>query len=1100
MNSSIRSAHTNNQHIGRYELISLISEGSGGIVWKAKSPNHTEVALKFLKWSPLKSRKQSAERFKSEFAILKSLSHPNISKIFDFGYDSHSNLYYFTTELITGGDLKTLINAPIPIIEKLLLDALRALEYLSNVKLHHLDIKPQNLLIKNTDQGPCLAVIDFGLATLRPPNKPGGTANYMPPEIIVRRLDMPEHNYPTPDLRSDLYSLGVSFYYCLTGITPFTEKTSDGKRINTLATLQNHLNLDIEPPSVHREEIPKYLDRIIMKLMARHPDDRFASPIIAAQALQYCSPYTLASENTESLLSYLPKQGKLIGRHQQKKSIEVLISTIKDNQPFIPTFVFIAGKKGTGRTRLLHSIKSYTQQHEFDVILSNELTGEISQQISSGIELIDNSSFDYKMLLIDDIHEVLESPQSQCMNFSTEDNENPLLKLIHQLEFQYKLHQGIKAKTVIIATINTDKMTTAHAKKILNAKEPIYHNICLDNFSHAEVSEYLHALLGEHPDPAITDQLIQYTHGNPLFLTEHLENMIAHGRLFSLTGRPDPDTLKSIGLDFSQAPYSMSLEQSIRTQFTQLNIQAKEILNIMACMNQPISSSDVKSLCRYKLIDLFLLKLVQSGLIQRNNNGYFEFANAVIMPFLLKRMTAKTHKRIHGIIYHYLSSQLATGNHRLLQHYAYSQYNASSINDFYTLSDHAIKNNHKPLAIKYLHDILNLLPLNNIFKRSDCLIQIGELYEEIHQWDNAKCYYNKIKKISAPRTYQLELILISNEKTARLALRRRELNKCKRIITQSLHLIAKKRAPKFIIWQLRFENYLGSIDMRSGDNQHAILRFKKTHKDATKLLTHVNQRKITNNELGEALLREGHATQALSIFLKDLKNAATVHAESKLHYLIGNTFRNIKINNLKEAKIHYLKGLSIAEKNRLTSLELRLQAGIGNVYFEQGLQQEALDNYRKAFKLAQQVDSSTTSVELMVDMGLASLQLGNMDQGIEYLEAALDFANNPNSRAAGIIKQYSPTIYISLADAFYRKKDFHRTFEYLDHAAVLDKQGKLAPELRYSLYGTYAEIHLLYGDYDKVLKMLPSLKMLAQEFPPAATHFKSLKKRISSLS
>ncbi|HPM41669.1 MAG TPA: serine/threonine-protein kinase, partial [bacterium] len=207
---------------GKYRLARMISEGGGGVVWEAADPDGRAVALKFLKWSPLKSRKVAAERFKNEFAILKSLSHPHISQIYDFGFDASSDQYFFTSELLTAGDLKAMIGEPVAAVEELFLEALRALEYLRGNRLLHLDIKPQNLLLRSGEK-PSLAMIDFGLATFRAPDKPGGTANYMPPEMIVRRLDLADEaaSYPQADHRSDLYSLGVTFYYILTGIQPF---------------------------------------------------------------------------------------------------------------------------------------------------------------------------------------------------------------------------------------------------------------------------------------------------------------------------------------------------------------------------------------------------------------------------------------------------------------------------------------------------------------------------------------------------------------------------------------------------------------------------------------------------------------------------------------------------------------------------------------------------------------------------------------------------------------------------------------------------------------------------------------------------------------
>ncbi len=89
---------------GKYRLERKLSEGGGGVVWEAADPQRGPVALKILKWSPLKTRKDAAERFKNEFSIFKSLSHPNISQIYDFGLDPEGDRYYFTSELLTAAE------------------------------------------------------------------------------------------------------------------------------------------------------------------------------------------------------------------------------------------------------------------------------------------------------------------------------------------------------------------------------------------------------------------------------------------------------------------------------------------------------------------------------------------------------------------------------------------------------------------------------------------------------------------------------------------------------------------------------------------------------------------------------------------------------------------------------------------------------------------------------------------------------------------------------------------------------------------------------------------------------------------------------------
>jgi tetratricopeptide (TPR) repeat protein len=157
--------------------------------------------------------------------------------------------------------------------------------------------------------------------------------------------------------------------------------------------------------------------------------------------------------------------------------------------------------------------------------------------------------------------------------------------------------------------------------------------------------------------------------------------------------------------------------------------------------------------------------------------------------------------------------------------------------------------------------------------------------------------------------------------------------------------------------------------------------------------------------------------------------------------------------------------------------------------------QEAMKYYQEGLGLAQQIESETTSVETMIGMGLASQKTGVPDDTIEYLEAALDFASGPKGEAAGLIRRYLPAIYISLGDAYYQKHELERAEGYLRDALKLDRRQRLTPDIRYSIYGTFAEIHLERGEMAKARRIMPTLKAIANVFPPARGHCAKLAER-----
>ena len=266
----------------RYQLVTWLGEGGMGVVYKAHDLMlDRDVAVKFL--SPKYfSGAEAAARFLREARLVARLSHPNIMSIFDVGEDQ--GWQYIVFEYIPGNDLHALMSSrtePWSAAEALqtLKEALEALAYAHGQGIIHRDIKPENIML--TPQGQ-VKVTDFGLAfaheEIRLTQGEGmiGTVLYMSPEVIQGKEIHPG---------ADLYSLGVVFYEMLTGEPPFI-----GEQVAQIISKVIHT----EPVALHmrRPDIPPTLDSVIMRLLMKDPDQRFAS---AQEVLN-----ALAGESSES--------------------------------------------------------------------------------------------------------------------------------------------------------------------------------------------------------------------------------------------------------------------------------------------------------------------------------------------------------------------------------------------------------------------------------------------------------------------------------------------------------------------------------------------------------------------------------------------------------------------------------------------------------------------------------------------------------------------------------------------------------------------------------------------------------------------------------
>jgi len=207
---------------------------------------------------------QFVERFRREAKNAAGLSHPNIVSIYDRG--EAEGTYYIAMEYLDGRSLKELLVArgPMPIADAIAFtrQILTALRFAHRKGLVHRDIKPHNVM---ADADGRLKVTDFGIARAGAASQMTeagsiiGTAQYLSPE---------QARGAAVDQRSDLYSVGVVLYEMLTGTVPFTGETP-------VEIAMRHLSDTPRPPSTKRPEVSPDLDMIVLRALAKNPDDRF---------------------------------------------------------------------------------------------------------------------------------------------------------------------------------------------------------------------------------------------------------------------------------------------------------------------------------------------------------------------------------------------------------------------------------------------------------------------------------------------------------------------------------------------------------------------------------------------------------------------------------------------------------------------------------------------------------------------------------------------------------------------------------------------------------------------------------------------------------
>jgi serine/threonine protein kinase len=276
--------------LGPYVVLGCLGQGGMGAVYKA---HHAELdriaAVKVIRSTHLHSP-AATERFKREARAAAQLRHPNVVLVYDAG-ETASGVRFLAMEYVEGTDLGMLVkqHGPLPVLPvcDYIRQAALGLQHLHEHGLVHRDIKPSNLLLQQPGPGDpptrrTIKIVDLGLvrlqtgadgeqpATMTASGSVMGTPDYLAPE---QALDA--HSV---DIRADLYSLGCTMYYLLTGQAPFPGTVVTEK-------LVAHQMYVPAPVTLHRPETPQAIVDVVDKLMAKKPEDRYQTPALLAAAL-----------------------------------------------------------------------------------------------------------------------------------------------------------------------------------------------------------------------------------------------------------------------------------------------------------------------------------------------------------------------------------------------------------------------------------------------------------------------------------------------------------------------------------------------------------------------------------------------------------------------------------------------------------------------------------------------------------------------------------------------------------------------------------------------------------------------------------------------
>jgi serine/threonine-protein kinase len=311
--------------LGDFRLLRRLGRGAMAEVYLAEQCSlHRQVAVKVLK-SQLASDATYVKRFQREAQAAASLVHANIVQIHEVG--CIDGAYFIAQEYVQGMNLRQWVTRHGTTDLRMALIVMRqvaaALAKAAEQGIVHRDIKPENIMLARTGE---VKVADFGLARL--PAAEGvdltqvgttlGTPLYMSPEQVEGK---------PLDPRSDLYSLGVTCYYMLAGTLPFSGETA-------LAVAVQHLKKPPEPLENRRCDLPPALCRMVHKMLAKAPENRYQSARELLRDLRQLQQEHLGDQWPEELVAWEAAELSTLAfpRHEATERLSTIMQTVAMNR------------------------------------------------------------------------------------------------------------------------------------------------------------------------------------------------------------------------------------------------------------------------------------------------------------------------------------------------------------------------------------------------------------------------------------------------------------------------------------------------------------------------------------------------------------------------------------------------------------------------------------------------------------------------------------------------------------------------------------------------------------------------------------------------
>jgi class 3 adenylate cyclase len=684
---------------GRYQVQRFLGEGGRKRVYLAHdSTLDRDVAVAVIKTEGLDEAGLS--RVKREAQAMGRLGdHPNIVTVFDIGDDGGQP--YIVSQYMGGGDLDGMLNrAPdrrLPIAEAIRLaqQVQQGLEHAHGRGIIHRDLKPGNIWL--TEDGTA-KIGDFGLAValdrsrLTMEGMMVGTVAYMAPEQALGRQ---------PDARSDLYSLGCMMYEMVTGRAPFLGD-------DPVAIISQHINTAPVAPSWHNPEVPRALESLILRLLAKDPNDRPESAAAIPQALQAIvdSASTTAPIAAESDVNPLDRlaTGIFVGRD---KEMDELRAGLEDSLSGRGRLMMLVGEPGIGKTRTSEEFATYARLRNVQVLWGRCYEGEGAPAYWPWVQIIRSYVHDKEPTTLmsemgpgaADIAQVvsevkdrlpglpvpaaLEPDQARFRLFDSittflknASKGAPLMVVLDDMHWadkpsllllQFLAKELRGSRLMVLGTYRDVELRRQHplAQTLgeLN-RENLSQRVLLRGLTENDVRRFVEVTAGTSPPDALVQAVYKETEGNPFFVNEIVRLLVADGRLEQAAGVKE---------------WSVTIPQSVREvvgrRLDHLSEGCNRVLTIGSVIGREFGLRLLEKVAEVK--GDALLEALEEAMAARviaelpRATDQYWFSHALIRETLYEELSTTRRVRLHRQIGEALEELDAEGNlPQLAYHFA----------------------------------------------------------------------------------------------------------------------------------------------------------------------------------------------------------------------------------------------------------------------------------------------------------------------------------------------------------------------------------------------------------------------------------------------